>query len=142
MFFPDGRTRFRLAYVLLIVGLCVCWFCTSIVRLVSFCTAYLVSFRLVLGCENITIVPCECRPVPVVLMKLGLFGCAPVRPSLAVDIQVLQFCRQTFLRLPPNVTGWCEAVESFLDLKGVQFMSQVSSCLGSEFYITLTSLDA
>lgn len=58
-------------------------------------------------------------------MRLGLFACAPVAPTLAVDIEVLQFCRRTFFQLPPNVTGWCEATEAFLDLKGVEFTAQV-----------------
>lgn len=77
------------------------------------------------GCENITINTCRCRPAPSQLIELGLFGCAPVAPTLAVDIEVLQFCRKTFLHLPPNVTGWAHAIEAFLDLKGIEFTAQV-----------------
>lgn len=82
---------------------------------------------LVPGCENITINACDCRPAPAQLIKLGLFACAPVAPTLAVDIEVLQFCRRTFVHLPPNVTGWCEATEGFLDLKGIEFTAKVST---------------
>ena len=81
-----------------------------------------------LGCENISIVTCHCRPAPLQLIELGLFGSAPVAPQLAVDIQVLQFCRQSFLRLPPNVTGWSEATKAFLHLQGIQFKTRVRSC--------------
>ena len=59
-------------------------------------------------------------------MARGFFACAPVRPSLAVDIELLRFCRQVFLRMTPSVTGWSEALEAHLYPRGVEFAAQVS----------------
>ncbi|KIJ10415.1 hypothetical protein PAXINDRAFT_16570 [Paxillus involutus ATCC 200175] len=52
---------------------------------------------------------------------MGLFPCAPVAPSLAVDLRVLQFVKTLFVRQTPNVTAWCEAVEVFLAGCGYTF---------------------
>ncbi|TRM57186.1 hypothetical protein BD626DRAFT_355265, partial [Schizophyllum amplum] len=43
-----------------------------------------------------------------------LFPCAPHRPTLAVDINILDFTRLLFLNISPNVTAWCKATEVFL----------------------------
>ncbi|KAI5824354.1 hypothetical protein K523DRAFT_198954, partial [Schizophyllum commune Tattone D] len=48
------------------------------------------------------------------LVEVGLFPCAPYRPSLAIDINVLDFARLLFLNISPNVTAWCKATEAFL----------------------------
>ncbi|KAL1715685.1 hypothetical protein EV715DRAFT_163516, partial [Schizophyllum commune] len=48
------------------------------------------------------------------LVEIGLFPCAPYRPTLAVDINVLDFARLLFLNISPNVTAWCKATEAFL----------------------------
>ncbi|KAG6836231.1 hypothetical protein H0H93_010036 [Arthromyces matolae] len=42
------------------------------------------------------------------------------KPSLAVDLNMLEYAKEVFFRFPPNVTGWCEAVESFLAKRGYQ----------------------
>jgi hypothetical protein len=58
---------------------------------------------------------CECTPnVATQLIDQGLFPCAPIRPSLAVNIEMLEFVAQLFLNLPPNNTAWCSALEDFL----------------------------
>ncbi|KAI6140563.1 hypothetical protein BKA82DRAFT_4331884 [Pisolithus tinctorius] len=51
-------------------------------------------------------------------MGHGLFACSPISPTLAVDLQVLEFMRKLFVWLTPNTTAWCEALESFLDVQG------------------------
>ncbi|KAG2336560.1 hypothetical protein BDR05DRAFT_896532, partial [Suillus weaverae] len=43
--------------------------------------------------DLITISCCECCPAPLQLMTRGLFACAPVTPSLAVDICVLELVK-------------------------------------------------
>ncbi|KAL1740634.1 hypothetical protein HDZ31DRAFT_9705, partial [Schizophyllum fasciatum] len=48
------------------------------------------------------------------LVELGLFPCAPYRPSIAIDMNVLDFARLLFLNISPNVTAWCKATEAFL----------------------------
>ncbi|KAL1685030.1 hypothetical protein GGG16DRAFT_129651 [Schizophyllum commune] len=48
------------------------------------------------------------------LVEIGLFPCAPYRPNLAVDINVLDFVRILFVNISPNVRAWCKASEEFL----------------------------
>ncbi|KAI6139104.1 hypothetical protein BKA82DRAFT_4332382 [Pisolithus tinctorius] len=70
------------------------------------------------GLEEIEISYCACTPAPIHLMGHGLFVCSPISPTLAVDLRVLEFVRKLFVRLTPNTTAWCEALESFLDAQG------------------------
>ncbi|KAI6147073.1 hypothetical protein BKA82DRAFT_4330010 [Pisolithus tinctorius] len=70
------------------------------------------------GLEEIEISYCACTPAPIHLMGHGLFACSPISPTLAVDLQVLEFMRKLFVWLTPNTTAWCEALESFLDAQG------------------------
>ncbi|KAG0696429.1 hypothetical protein DFH29DRAFT_984613 [Suillus ampliporus] len=65
--------------------------------------------------EEITIIACPCFPAPLQLLRRGLFPCAPMVPSLAVDLRVLEFVRLLFVRQSPNQTAWCDALETFLD---------------------------
>ncbi|KAI5891122.1 hypothetical protein GGG16DRAFT_27085, partial [Schizophyllum commune] len=61
-----------------------------------------------------TVDSCKCRSAARQLVEVGLFPCAPQRPSLAVDMNVLDFARLLFLNISPNVTAWCKATEAFL----------------------------
>ncbi|KAI6101077.1 hypothetical protein EV401DRAFT_1894232 [Pisolithus croceorrhizus] len=63
------------------------------------------------GLEEIKISYCACTPAPVHLME-------------SVDLHVLEFMRTLFVRLTPNTTAWCEALESFLDGQGYQLQSK------------------
>ncbi|KAJ3764881.1 hypothetical protein FB446DRAFT_709922, partial [Lentinula raphanica] len=58
------------------------------------------------------------------LMKLGLFGCAPLQLSLAVDLRVLDFMTRLNLRVSPNNTAWCSALQDFLQNQGYHLHSQ------------------
>ncbi|KAF8550352.1 hypothetical protein OG21DRAFT_1419802, partial [Imleria badia] len=69
---------------------------------------------------------CKCQPASTQLIALGLFPSTPMRPSLAVSISLLEFNRQCFLQLPPNVSGWCAAVETFLKTRPFASSSIVS----------------
>ncbi|THV01542.1 hypothetical protein K435DRAFT_655068 [Dendrothele bispora CBS 962.96] len=60
----------------------------------------------------------QCQSVAVQLVRNGLFPCAPFRPSLAVDMRVLDFVRRLFLRIAPNHTAWCGALEEYLRAQG------------------------
>ncbi|KAL1750030.1 hypothetical protein FB107DRAFT_194227, partial [Schizophyllum commune] len=57
---------------------------------------------------------CSCSSAARQLIAVGLFPCAPQRPTLAVDMNVLDFARLLFLHISPNVTAWCKATEAFL----------------------------
>ncbi|KAI6149851.1 hypothetical protein BKA82DRAFT_4474087, partial [Pisolithus tinctorius] len=76
------------------------------------------------GLEEIEISYCACTPAPIHLMGHGLFACSPISPTLAVDLQVLEFVRKLFVQLTPNTTAWCEALESFLDAHGYKLQSK------------------
>ncbi|KAL1741674.1 hypothetical protein HDZ31DRAFT_44915, partial [Schizophyllum fasciatum] len=66
------------------------------------------------GVERIKINACKCRLAAVQLLQIGLFPCAPFRPNLAVDVNMLDFVRILFLHISPNVRAWCKASEAFL----------------------------
>ncbi|KAF9229891.1 hypothetical protein BU15DRAFT_57765, partial [Melanogaster broomeanus] len=55
-----------------------------------------------------------------------LFGSSPVAPSIAVDFRVLELVKKLFVRMTPNTTAWCEALESFFDSQGYKLKSKNS----------------
>ncbi|KIJ11573.1 hypothetical protein PAXINDRAFT_31481, partial [Paxillus involutus ATCC 200175] len=71
-----------------------------------------------------TLSVCPCRPAPLQLVALGLFGCAPLSPSLAVDFRVLELVKALFVRMTPNLSGWTEALESFLNDRGYKLATR------------------
>jgi hypothetical protein len=89
------------------------------------------------GLEAVTLSHCDCTPVPLQLMHRGLFGCAPVVPTLAVDLRVLQFLRMLFVRISPNMTAWCDAVEAFLDGLGYK----LDNLVGDTFFFLIAFID-
>ncbi|KAF8220807.1 hypothetical protein L208DRAFT_1225438, partial [Tricholoma matsutake] len=71
---------------------------------------------------------CSCAPVFRQLMQRGLFSCSPLAPTLAVDLQVLEFVTHLFVHTPPNNTGWCKTIEEFLDSQGYKLTTKDSLC--------------
>ncbi|KAJ3741600.1 hypothetical protein DFH05DRAFT_1528449 [Lentinula detonsa] len=49
---------------------------------------------------------------------------APVHPTLAVDIHVLDFVTRLFLRIAPNNTAWADSINEFLSSQGYQLQGQ------------------
>ncbi|KAI6115788.1 hypothetical protein EV401DRAFT_2058086 [Pisolithus croceorrhizus] len=90
-----------------------------------------------LSLEEIKINACPCIPAPVCLMKYGLFASTPTAPTLAVDLQVLEFLRKLFVCLTPNTTAWCEAPESFLDGEGYKLQSK---CFNAYHWYTVLTI--
>ncbi|KAL1698337.1 hypothetical protein EV121DRAFT_218336 [Schizophyllum commune] len=74
--------------------------------------------------EEITVHYSKCNPVATQLMQCGIFPCAPLRPSFAVDINVLDFARLLYLQTAPNDTAWCQATEIFLGDRGYKLRFQ------------------
>ncbi|KAG1721054.1 hypothetical protein EDB19DRAFT_1898376 [Suillus lakei] len=74
--------------------------------------------------EVLNIDCCPCAPAPLQLLKLGLFACAPIAPSLAVDLCVLELVRTLFVWITPNTTAWCEALEVFLTARGYKLSTK------------------
>ncbi|KAG6823054.1 hypothetical protein H0H92_011572 [Tricholoma furcatifolium] len=81
--------------------------------------------------EKINIVVCNCTPAhgaPHQLLEAGYFACAPLHPSLAVSLKVLEFVSELFLHMAPNNTAWCKAMERYLDKMGYKLTSEGSLC--------------
>ncbi|KAJ3764725.1 hypothetical protein FB446DRAFT_656203 [Lentinula raphanica] len=55
---------------------------------------------------------------------MGLFGCARLQPSLAVDLRVLDFVTRLNLRVSPNNITWCSTLQDFLQSQGYHLHSQ------------------
>ena len=70
------------------------------------------------GCLPKALAICECRPASVQLVEMGYFPCAPVRPSLAVDINLLEFVTIASHNMAPNVKGWSDTLQNFLAVRG------------------------
>ncbi|KAJ7832722.1 hypothetical protein B0H13DRAFT_2370815 [Mycena leptocephala] len=59
-------------------------------------------------------------------LQVGAFGCAPILPSLAVDLRVLEFTMNLFLQVAPNNTAISIALERVLSNMGFQLDHQNS----------------
>ncbi|KAJ7462893.1 hypothetical protein FB451DRAFT_1341052 [Mycena latifolia] len=57
-------------------------------------------------------------------MKCGAFPCVPIQPSLAVDLRVLEFCKNLFLQIAPNNTAFTTTLERCLSSMGFQLQHQ------------------
>jgi len=76
--------------------------------------------------ESLTTHSCSCVPVFRQLMQQGLFPCSPLAPTLAMDLQVLEFVTHLFVHIPPNNMGWCKTIKEFLDSQGYKLTTKVS----------------
>ncbi|KAJ7796379.1 hypothetical protein B0H14DRAFT_3494859 [Mycena olivaceomarginata] len=74
--------------------------------------------------EDLELQFCLCAPVAVQLMRLGVFACSPILPSLAVDLRVLEFTMKLFLQVSPNNTAYTIALENVLADMGFQLHHQ------------------
>ncbi|KAF8180298.1 hypothetical protein K438DRAFT_1603033 [Mycena galopus ATCC 62051] len=74
--------------------------------------------------EHIFIRVCECHTAAEQLLTAGLFPCSLKRPSLAVDVTVLEFVKLLFVNLPPNNTAFCNTLEGFLASRGYKLTTK------------------
>ncbi|KAJ8473703.1 hypothetical protein ONZ45_g16199 [Pleurotus djamor] len=74
--------------------------------------------------ERLSVPLCSCTKLAERLVSMGLFPCAPFRPTLAVDISLLQLVSELFVNLAPNTTAWCRALEAFLDRRGYRLQGE------------------
>jgi hypothetical protein len=72
--------------------------------------------------EVINVIACPCK-----LLSMGFFPCSPIRPTLAVHVDVLQFSQELFLRTAPNVTAFTATLDAFLGVRGYKTGSVVRS---------------
>jgi hypothetical protein len=78
---------------------------------------------------------CECRLAAVSLVRGGAFPCAPLQPSLAVDLRVLKFTFKLFLNIAPNHTALSTTLETVLSTMGYQLNHQVFAFLNPFLFI-------
>ncbi|KAF9519022.1 hypothetical protein BS47DRAFT_1258875, partial [Hydnum rufescens UP504] len=45
----------------------------------------------------------------------GVFPCAPVSPSLAVSLDMLEFVAELFVHVAPNERAWVATLEKYLN---------------------------
>lgn len=76
--------------------------------------------------ETVFLQVCTCRTAPIQLIERGLFPCAPVWPTLAVCLNMLEFVSQLFLHLAPNERAWVTTLEMYLRARGF-FLKEVLS---------------
>ena len=74
------------------------WQFISIVSWIYLCSNiwWLCLFFFATELKSMTIMYCECTPTPIRLLSLGLFPCAPTAPTLAVDLNMLNFAVNFF----------------------------------------------
>lgn len=68
---------------------------------------------------------CNCTSVACQLLSYGLFPCAPTTPTLAVDLNVLDFAQGLFVNAAPNTTAWCDTLEGFLSARNFKLTTRV-----------------
>lgn len=66
---------------------------------------------------------CSCS-APLQLLAMGLFPASPLRPTLAVDLNMLDYVNELFVRSPPNTTAWCDSLEAFLGSRSYKLESR------------------
>src|SRR5260221_1560092 len=71
--------------------------------------------------ETVSIRYCVKRPVMEQLVQCGLFPCAPLRPTLVIDIFMLEWATTLFLHMAPNVRAWTMTTEIMLKQEGYAF---------------------
>ncbi|KAJ3747980.1 hypothetical protein DFH05DRAFT_1393313 [Lentinula detonsa] len=74
--------------------------------------------------ERISLGFCTCRSAAVQLVERGFFPCAPLQPSLAVDIRLLDFATRLFLKISPNNTAISNTLTEFLEARGYQMKGE------------------
>jgi hypothetical protein len=81
---------------------------------------------------GITVLRVYSCSAPLQLLSRGLFPCSPTEPSLAVDLNMLEYVNELFVRSPPNTTAWCATLEAFLGNHKYKLKTRVSFLLVSE----------
>ena len=97
--------------------------------LIAFWFTY--THMLYLGLQSIEIRACQCSPAAMQLLSHGLFPCAPIAPTLAVDLKMLDFVRELFVRMPHNTTSWCDTIEAVLGKRGYKLTTRVCVSVSS-----------
>ncbi|KAF9516459.1 hypothetical protein BS47DRAFT_1292357 [Hydnum rufescens UP504] len=71
--------------------------------------------------EDIVLEVCACHSAAVQLIEHGYFQCAPLHPTLAVSLDMLEFTTTLFLCIGPNERAWAETIVMCLKACGHGF---------------------
>ncbi|KAG1868542.1 hypothetical protein F4604DRAFT_1584597, partial [Suillus subluteus] len=78
------------------------------------------------NCMSLSLLNCTCASAPLQLLACSYFACAPIAPSLTVDLQLLELIKTLFVHITPNMTAWYEKLEHFLAGCGYELTTKVS----------------
>ncbi|KAF9512993.1 hypothetical protein BS47DRAFT_1273608, partial [Hydnum rufescens UP504] len=71
---------------------------------------------------NIELLLCNhSRSAPEQLMEIGYFPCAPVYPTLAVSLDMLELVSILFVHSAPNERAWAATITKYLKNHGHEF---------------------
>ncbi|KAF7343580.1 hypothetical protein MSAN_01978500 [Mycena sanguinolenta] len=76
--------------------------------------------------EEVTIRICPCSLAALQLLQRGYFACAPLEPTLAIELRLLKFIRRLFLNIAPNNTVLANTLETFLDSMGYKLENRLT----------------
>ncbi|KAF9514014.1 hypothetical protein BS47DRAFT_1295493, partial [Hydnum rufescens UP504] len=79
--------------------------------------------------EHHSLMYCECCPLALTLVAMGLFPASPIRPSIAFSLSHLLFASKLFVYISPNITAWCSTISSNLIEKGFTPSATVSKLI-------------
>ncbi|EIN09234.1 hypothetical protein PUNSTDRAFT_67722, partial [Punctularia strigosozonata HHB-11173 SS5] len=76
---------------------------------------------------------CSCTSAACYLVSRGFFPCAPVAPSVAFDMNMMELVSTLFLRVAPSITAWASTLETFLGARHFKLRTRhsVRRCLGN-----------
>jgi hypothetical protein len=79
----------------------------------------------ILGIEHLSLMYCNCQPLPLTLLGLRLFLGSPVHPTFAFNINHLLWASTFFLNGIPNISTWTAALMAYLGQKAYEVPSTV-----------------
>ncbi|KAL4061864.1 hypothetical protein V8B97DRAFT_2027067 [Scleroderma yunnanense] len=84
--------------------------------------------------QTIGIVVCSCITAVQQLLQMSYFPCAPLAPTLAVSLKLLNLVKHLFVHIPPNISAWCEALQSYLGSMGYSVDSKVRLLFSNAYH--------
>lgn len=116
----------------------------SSVSSMSFDLRYIQSYliHLLLELQAIEINTCQCGPAALQLLSRGFFPCAPIAPTLAVDVKMLEFVQDLFIRMPPNKTAWCDTLEAFLGKRAYKLTTRVCFLFLTAYFFNILTMSS
>ncbi|KAF9514084.1 hypothetical protein BS47DRAFT_1295481 [Hydnum rufescens UP504] len=71
--------------------------------------------------EEVVLMVCPCRLAAIQLVERSFFPCAPLFPTLAVSLDMLEFVASLFLHMAPNERAWAMTLVEYLKARGYEF---------------------